>query len=271
MHKIFIITMKKTLFLCFLASVLLAACGGRQQSFEGALADVYKKAPGDSTRYGLACDGSTDSILVFLPYGATRLDTFDIINAFQNHQIYGRPYIGDELAVIVNPEDSAEALKVINLETLRGTWCYMVTPTLRSVDKMPKRMQQRMMERIPDSLLKQWLQPREYSLRLKSDHGVTTRGGVYRQTSDDMTPVEYPAFTRYTDWHIFNGRLILKADTIAGFTQAGEVPTVDTVDIRLLRQDTLVLQFPDHEQSYYRNSSYAALQGQRILFLAVHS
>ena len=121
MHKIFIITMKKTLFLCFLASVLLAACGGRQQSFEGALADVYKNAPGDSTRYGLACDGSTDSILVFLPYGATRLDTFDIINAFQNHQIYGRPYIGDELAVIVNPKDSAEALKVINLETLRGT------------------------------------------------------------------------------------------------------------------------------------------------------
>jgi hypothetical protein len=58
--------MKKTLFLCFLASVLLAACGGRQQSSEG-IADIYKNAPGDSTRYGLACDGSTDSILVFLP------------------------------------------------------------------------------------------------------------------------------------------------------------------------------------------------------------
>ena len=259
MHKIFIITMKKTLFLCFFASVLLAACGGRQQSSEGALTDIYKNASGDSTRYGLACDGSTDSILVFLPYGTTRLDTFDIINAFQNHQIYGRPHIGDELAVIVNPEDSAEALKVINLETLRGTWCYMVTPTLRSVDKMPKRMQQRMMERIPDSLLKQWLQPREYSLRLKSDHGVTARGGVYHQTSDDMTPVEYPAFTRYTDWRIFNGRLILKADTIAGFTKEGEVPTVDTVDIRLLRQDTLVLQFPDHEQSYYRKQEVSEL------------
>ncbi len=135
----------------------------------------------------------------------------------------------------------------------------MVTPTLRSVDKMPKRMQQRMMERIPDSLLKQWLQPREYSLRLKSDHGVTARGGVYHQTSDDMTPVEYPAFTRYTDWHIFNGRLILKADTIAGFTKEGEVPTVDTVDIRLLRQDTLVLQFPDHEQSYYRKQDVSEL------------
>ena len=246
--------MKKTLFLCILAGALLAACGGQQQSdAEGAEAGIYKTLPGDSTRYGLACDGSTDSILVFLPYGESRLDTFDIITAFQNHKIFGLPHIGDDVAVIVNPEDTVEALMVINLERLQGTWCYMVTPTLRHVDKMSKRMQRRMMERIPDSLLQQWMAPREYSLRLKSDHGVTARGGVYRQTTtDDMTPVEYPAMKRYTDWYLYNGRLILKADTIAGFTQEGDVPTADTVNIVMLRRDTLVLQFPDHEQSYYR-------------------
>jgi hypothetical protein len=246
--------MKKTLFLCILAGALLAACGGQQQSdAEGAEAGIYKTLPGDSTRYGLACDGSTDSILVFLPYGESRLDTFDIITAFQNHKIFGLPHIGDDIAVIVNPEDTVEALMVINLERLQGTWCYMVTPTLRHVDKMSKRMQRRMMERIPDSLLQQWMAPREYSLRLKSDHGVTARGGVYRQTTtDDMTPVEYPAMKRYTDWYLYNGRLILKADTIAGFTQEGDVPTADTVNIVMLRRDTLVLQFPDHEQSYYR-------------------
>ncbi len=243
----------KNLFLCFLAGAFLAACGGQQSDSEEAEASIYKTLPGDSTRYGLACDGSTDSILVFLPYGSSRLDTFDIISAFQNHKIFGRPHIGDDLAVIVNPEDTVEALMVINLERLQGTWCYMVTPTLRNVDKMSKRMQRRMMERIPDSLLQQWLKPREYSLRLKSDHGVSAHGGVYRQTTtDDMTPVEYPAMKRYTDWHIYNGRIILKADTIAGFTQEGEVPTTDTVSIVMLRRDTLVLQFPDHEQSYYR-------------------
>lgn len=246
--------MKKSLFLCVIACMAFAACGGFQRpASDSAEADIYKTMPGDSTRYGLACDGSTDSVLVFLPYGAASLDTFDIINARQNHLVFGRPHIGDDLAVIVNPEDNAEALMIINLETLCGTWCYMVTPTLRSIDKMSKRMQQRMMERIPDSLLKKWMTPREYSLRLKSDHGVTVRGGVFRQTTtDDMTPVEYPAVKRYTDWHIFNGRIILKADTIAGFTKEGEMPTTDTVDIRLLRQDTLVLQFPDHEQSFYR-------------------
>ncbi len=246
--------MMKNLFLFILTGALIVACGGQQQSeAEGDETNIYKTLPGDSTRYGLACDGSTDSILVFLPYGSTRLDTFDIITAFQNRKIFGRPHIGDDLAVIVNPEDTVEAMMVINLESLKGTWCYMVTPTLRHIDKMPKRMQRRMMERIPDSLYRKWMAPREYSLRLKSDHGVVARGGVYRQTTtDDMTPVEYPAFKRYTDWHIYNGRLILKADTIAGFTQEGDVPTTDTVNIVMLRRDTLVLQFPDHEQSYYR-------------------
>ena len=248
--------MKKILFLSILAGAFLAACGGQQPGSEGADTGIYKTLPGDSTRYGLACDGSTDSILVFLPYGSNRLDTFDIITAFQNHKIFGRPHIGDDLAVIVNPEDTVEALMVINLERLQGTWCYMVTPTLRNVEKMSKRMQRRMMERIPDSLLQQWMTPREYTLRLKSDHSVIARGGTYYQTTtDDMTPVEFPAIKRYTDWHIYNGRIILKADTIAGFTKEGDVPTTDTVNIVMLQRDTLVLQFPDHEQSYYRKET----------------
>ena len=76
---------------------------------------------------------------------------------------------------------------------------------------------------------------------------------MHRQTTtDDMTPVEFPAVRRYTEWHLYNGRLILKADTISGFTKEGEQPVTDTVSIRLLLEDSLILQFPDHEQSYYR-------------------
>ena len=114
-------------------------------------------------------------------------------------------------------------------------------------------MQRHMMERIPDSLKEQWLKPREYSLRLKRDHTAMALGGVHRQTTtDDMSPVEFPPIKRYTEWYIYNGRLILKADTIAGFTQEGNKPTIDTVEIKTLRRDTLVLRFSDHEQSYYR-------------------
>jgi len=250
-------TMKKTFFFLLLTAILLFACGNKHNKMTEApdsdAISLQKNVPGDSAIYGLACDGCTDSVLVFLPYSGGDPDTFDIITARQEHRIYGLLHIGDELAVILNPEDHEEALMVVNMEQLKGTWCYMVEPTLRSPDNMPKRMQRRMMERIPDSVKRQMMTPREYSLRLKRDNTVMARGGVYRQTTtDDMSPVVYPDVKRYTEWHLYNGKLILKADTIAGFSKEGEVPTVDTVAIQFLFGDSLVLRFPDHEQSYYR-------------------
>ena len=251
--------MKKALFLLTITAALAWACSSKH---EHPLADhsadaisLMKNIPGDSALYGLACDGSTDSVLVFLPYSGGDPDTFDVINAFQQRRIYGRPQIGDELAVILNPEDHDEAFMVVNLEKLRGMWCYLVEPTLRTPESMPKRMQRRMLERIPDSIKQHMMAPREYSLRLKNDNTVQARGGQFRQTTtDDMSPVKYPAVKRYTEWHLYNGRLVLKADTIAGFSKEGEVPTTDTVDIVLLFNDSLILRFPDHEQHYYRKT-----------------
>ena len=247
--------MKKA-FLFLTIFVLLMACGGKQQPSKDNISDavsLQKNVPGDSTLYGLACDGCTDSVLVLLPYSGGDPDTFDIINAFQQRRILGRPHIGDELAVILNPEDHDEAYMVINMESLKGLWCYQVSPTFRALDKMPKRMQRRMMERMSDSLKQLLLTPREYSLRLKRDYSVIARGAGFRQTTtDDMSPVEYPAIKFYTEWRLYNGRLILKADTIAGFSKEGAKPEIDTVDIQLMTGDSLVLRFPDHTQSYYR-------------------
>ena len=182
---------------------------------EDMIGNTYYNLPGDSTRYGMACDGCTDSILVFMPMSCDRLDTFDIITARQQRHIFGRPHIGDELAIIVNPEDTLEVLTIINLDALRNTWAYLAYPKLRNIDKMPQRMQRHMMERIPDSLKKQWLKPREYSLRLKRDHTAMALGGIHHQTTtDDMSPVEFPPIKRYTEWYIYNGRLILKAEPL---------------------------------------------------------
>ena len=127
--------MKKILIPAVLALILSVGCSQKPSADNnGDTPSLYQTLPGDSTRYGLACDGSTDSILVFMPYAADHLDTFDIISARQQHRVFGRPHIGDEVAVIVNPEDTVEALTVINLEALRSTWGYMVTPTLRNID-----------------------------------------------------------------------------------------------------------------------------------------
>ena len=208
--------MKKAFLYLFSTILMMSACGSKQQ--QPAIRDIaddaislQKNLPGDSALYGLACDGCTDSVLVFLPYSGGDPDTFDIINAFQQHHVYGRPRIGDELAV------------------------------------------RRMVERMPDSLRQLMLTPREYSLRLKRDYTATARGSMRRRTTtDDMSPVEYPSIKRYTDWYFFNGKLILKADTIAGFSQEGDVPETDTVQIQLLTEDSLVLQFPTYTQGYYR-------------------
>ncbi len=249
--------MKKLLFSILLITILMVACGPQKKSSPdektSEAISLQENVPGDSTHYGLACDGCTDSIIVFLPYSGNGLDTFDIIRAHQQHRIYGRPRIGDEMAIIVNPNDTDEAVMAINMEELRGIWCYMVNPTLRTPEHMQKHMQRRMIELMPDSVKKQMMTPREYSLRFKRDYTVQAKGARRQQTSDDMSPVEYPTIKYYTEWHMYNGRIVLKADTIAGFSKEGDKPTIDTVEIELLAKDTLVLKFPTHVQGYYRS------------------
>ena len=99
--------------------------------------------------------------------------------------------------------------------------------------------------------MKKIMAPVEYCLKLKADNTAQATG-YRRNTSRNQSPAVYPDIHRYTEWRLFNGRLILHADTIAGFTQEGEVPVTDTADIVVLRRDTLILRFGDKEQSYYR-------------------
>lgn len=235
---------KALLFLAMIA--LVAACGSQQQKNgdkpSNAIA-IYESLPGDSALYGLACDGCTDSILVFLPYSGGDPDTFDIIECRQQRHMLGRPHIGDALAVIVNPENRSEALWVINMGRLVGEWCYVVEPTLRAIDgKTPP---------LPDSIKKKILNPVEYCLKLKTDNTASMMGHVKRNGNAPSLAV-YPDVHRYSEWRLFNGRLILHADTIAGFTKEGEEPVTDTADIVLLMRDSLILRIGDKEQSYYR-------------------
>ena len=244
--------MKKIIF-AVMAVMGIAACQQKSPSPESGTMPAHQNEPGDSTRYGLACDGCTDSILILLPIEGGDPDTFDIIHANQQHLIYGRPRIGDEMAVILNPDDKEEALMVINMERLRGEWCYQVTPTFRNLENMPKKMQRRMMERIPDSVKERLLVPREYGIRLKRNHLAQSIGAYRNSAGSEMSPVEYPKLRRYASWRLFNGRLVLETDTTR-LSKDSEKRTLehDTADILLLVHDSLILRFKDHEQSYYR-------------------
>ncbi len=232
--------MKKAIYTVATTLILTTACGNRQhQEARSEVISIQQNEPGDSTRYGLVCDGCTDSILVFLPREGGDPDTFNIVAAQQQQRIYGRPHIGDDIAVVLSKDS---VVMTINLSTLRTTWCYQATPKLRELAAQR-------MNRLPDSIMRKIMTPREYGFLLKRDHSVRTIG-IYRH--DNMSPVEYPQVTFYKDWRIWNGHLILHADTVRGLTNKDVMPKSDTADICLLMRDSLVLRFADHEQSYYR-------------------
>ena len=212
--------MKNTLFNITLSAAIIAAmsaCGCKTSkgadmdvSAEDSMAySIYNKEKGDSTLYGLACDGCTDSVVVFLPYEGGDPVRYEIIDARHNGRVYGRPKIGDRLAININPMDKDEALQVIDLEDLKGSWCNTFMPKFRDLDKMPKRLQRRMMTDMPDSIKQKFLVPKEFGFEIKGTNTVLPIGMIMRvETSDDMSPVEYPKQKIYKEWRIYNGQLL---------------------------------------------------------------
>lgn len=237
------------------AVMLTVACSSRKDKAtsdnDGAIS-TEQNMPGDSTVYGLACDGCNDTILVFLPRSGGDPDTFNILNASKEHRVMGHPMIGDKLAIIINRTDPKVADLVIDIEQLRGEWCYMVQPTLRqraggNLNALHHHMESSEL----DSILQELLQPREYGLEIKSGYTARPIGAVRSMTSDEESPVEFPPLKHYREWRIFNGHLILNEtsrDTLGNTT----VTNSDTADIVMLRRDSLVLRIGETEQGYYR-------------------
>lgn len=214
---------------------------------------------GDSTTYGLACDGSTDSTLVFLPDAGGDPVVLDISEAWRNGNYFGHPEVGDKMAVLLNPDNPSEVLVAINMEQLCGTWTYQVLPEQRRLHSAEDE------ERIAatfsaeeklrfDSLLSTLMVPREYGYTFKRDHTALAVGGPPRKTSlDEDLPVVYPPLRRYTEWHVFNGRLVF---TYGGYSRksADTLQNVklinDTARLVILRRDTMAIQFADRLQGF---------------------
>lgn len=243
--------MKQTVIILAATAMLLGAChSGTQTEKNSTVYNETVTLEGDSTVYGLACDGCTDSLLVYLPFSGGDPDTIDILNARVQRKVFGRPEVGDEVAFVLNASNKKVADLVINIDRLKGSWCYQVMPKLRrrlgaSADSMVQ-----LPPDFPDSLRKKWFQPREYGLELQRDNivrpiGTQTRG------KEQQGPVEYPEMKRYREWHIYNGHLLLM-ETRRDTTGARKTISTDTADIVVMRHDSLLLRFADHEQGYYR-------------------
>lgn len=244
--------MKQTIFGLFLTAVLITACHSGSSPADEQQA-AYNEAivlPGDSTVYGLACEGCTDSILVYLPFSGGDPDTLDILNARVQRRVFGRPDIGDEVAIVLSADDKKKADLVINIDRLKGNWCYMVKPRLRPrADISPDSVVQ-LPPNFPDSLRQKWFSPREYGIELRRDNAART-SGMRRGAERQQAPVEYPELKRYREWHIYNGHLLL-SETRRDTLGRSQVISTDTADIVMLRRDSLVLSIAGKEQGYYR-------------------
>ena len=254
----------KTLKLLVILGILvtMAACDSKKDNTEKAITPDEERLPGDKSIYGLACDGCTDSVFVLLPLDCSDPIEFNIINASKQRKVLGHAHIGDWVAVVPSEEDSTEAEMVINLDELKGTWCYKVMPRLRTPDEMSEQERAAIINEMPDSVKKTYFIPREYGFTLKRQWIAKSVGYIRNNpTIEDDSPVEYPQLSYFTKWHMWNGKLVIVSGEPTLNTETKNFEVInernDTCDILYLVGDSLILGSEGVTRGYYRHQNLA--------------
>lgn len=248
----------KTIILILGAMLALTCCSSKNDKKGKSDEDAAytMKLKGDSTIYGLACDGCTDSVVVLLPEDGSDPVNYNIIEAKRRGRVLGKLQIGDRIGVVPNKKDKKVADIVVDIDKLRGIWCYIVMPKMRDFEKMSKKLQAKLMNNMSDSLKETFLIPREYGFYLKRDWVAQSVGYVDESnTLAEESPVVYPPLGYFTAWHIWNGKFIMTSGT-PNLTKDNVLKVTDlkydTCSIDYLDADSLVLTDADGSRSYYR-------------------
>ena len=269
----------KALFIFLLACFAITACrNNKQETVKTDTKANYTQAlKGDSTIYGLACEGFSDTAVVLLPNGGGDPVTYNILRANRRHRVLGRIKTGDWIAVVLNPTNKHVADVVIDLEQLKGIWCYIVMPQLRGHEAMTDQEQTQAMRAMSDSLKDLYFVPREYGFWLKRQWEATSVGYVQESsTLAEESPVEYPPLGWFVAWHIWNGKFVMtsgkpkysgKDNTVVGY----EHVAYDTCTIEYLDDDSLVLSDRDGARSYYRKNDVNDLNKRAKAIAAMRS
>ncbi|MBM6993488.1 MAG: hypothetical protein I3J02_09535 [Prevotella sp.] len=254
--------MQKLLFFTLLSALLLTIGCQDEQRFKSGPnghSNDELRMKDDSTIYGLACEGCTDSVIVLLPNDGSDPVKYDIIDATRNHKVLGKIKTGDWIGLVLNKQDKKVADLVVDLDQLKGIWCYIVMPKMRDYDKMSKKLQSRLMRNMPDSLKQTFLIPREYGFWLKRQWEASSVGYVQQvSTLADESPVVYPPLGYFVKWNIWNGKFVMTSgkpkynneNKVVGYTDV----SYDTCSIDYLDEDSLVLSDRDGSRSYYRKN-----------------
>ena len=251
--------MKKfTLFILFIAAILCTSCNNHSQPTEEKQSTVGTSTSieGDSTLYGLACHGCTDSVLIFLPGKGGDPVAYNILQANTQGRVIGRPQVGDWVAVIVNGEDSLKADMVIDLAQLKGTWVQVVRPTLR--ERLVIEGGNVPHEPDDSTLIQKLMRSVEMGFSLKRHYSAQAIGRRYGLSSTENSPVIYPVPRNYTGWHVINGQLVLTVEEQSADTTAVPKTENDTASFVMMLKDSLVLKFGDEVKHYYRRHEQAS-------------
>ena len=175
---------KKIFLPLLLIMILFTACGHKKQDTNAAMlkAMAQSRLEGDRSVYGLACEGCTDSVVVLLPEGGGDPVKYNVIEATRRRKVLGKLKTGDWICVVPNAKDSMVADIVVDLDQLRGIWCYIVMPKMRDFEKMPKRLQTQLMNELSDSIKETFMIPREYGFYLKR-HWVAQSVGYVQESN----------------------------------------------------------------------------------------
>ena len=248
-----------TLLIIFAVGILVSTSCSNKTEEPQKTVGTSTKIKGDSTLYGLACDGCTDSVLVFLSGQGGDPVNYNIIDASKNRKVIGRPQVGDWVCLIVNGTDKKKADLVINLDRLKGTWVNLEKPWLRKRLDAPSlgNMDAETKHRI-DSMIKIQLKPVEIGFALRRHYEARPVGLEYSRNKNQDNPVVYPTPKFYTEWHIFNGKLVLTEGALRMGNQR-KVKTKyksDTVEIVMMLRDSLRIRYKDgKEKGFYRKKT----------------
>ena len=257
----------KAIFAAWGLVALMAACVQKESekplpepTSEGKL-NREQLLEGDSTIYGLACEGCNDSVVILLPGDGSDPVTYNIIDAHRHNRVMGRLKVGDWIGLMRNPTDSTVADFVLNLDELKGTWCYVVMPKWRDATNMTPQAQAILEESMPDSVKEEFFVPREYGFSLKRQWTAQSVGYVRKSPLENQSPVVYPRLLYFTEWHILNCRLVMTSREYQKKDDSEEMELAgyrnDTCDVVFLSGDSLVLASDGESRGYYRRTNVA--------------